>query len=301
MKNNQEKSNRLAADYFELLVAQGISDWFGTGDSYISQIDGLRSDLLKKGGGQKKVTAQNEHFEKSIKQTLAYIEKFQKVHGAINKVEWVGRYFKIIKSKADVIVSFKDKSKIGLSVKSVGSGSGTLDNAGKEMSKKYFGLDISLEMKKLEKKLRKIILEKGLGEGVAKVKWTKLRDLKHKYPELVKIGKEVGLPVQKMATETSVKGFNQLSEDKKIELVEKMLGVTKEIKMIFLLVSNKNVDIKDDLDLANLMKGKLSAVLIKDKSFSIQAGGKSLIRVQSAFTNGTGLSAFCQRAFLDWK
>jgi len=80
-----------------------------------------------------------------------------------------------------------------------------------------------------------------------------------------------------------------------------MLGVNTDEKMLFLLVSGKKVTLKEDSELLTLLGGQLTALVKTSKRFSILSNGKPLIGVQSSFTNGVGLSAFCQRSFLDWK
>ena len=56
--------------------------------------------------------------------------------------------------------------------------------------------------------------------------------------------------------------------------------------------------IEDLKNKIKVMQEKLTAEKIKDKSYRILSDKKPIVRLQASFTNGIGLSAFCQRAFL---
>lgn len=105
-------------------------------------------------------------------------------------------------------------------------------------------------------------------------------------------------PVQELAVDKSVKLFNALPKKKKLAFLEEIFGIKSTKPLLSVLVEKDTPQLYWNETMRGLIEGKLVAEKIKDKSYRISADKKSLVRLQASFTNGIGLSAFCERAFL---
>lgn len=84
---NQNKSNRAAADYFELLVCQYICHKYKVTFSYSKDLSELLDKTLNQEDGDKKILRQNKNFKK-LKPKIIEILNFEITKkGLIKKVE----------------------------------------------------------------------------------------------------------------------------------------------------------------------------------------------------------------------
>jgi len=127
---------------------------------------------------------------------------------------------------------------------------------------------------------------------------TIIRKNKYRFPLIQEIGKKYGLVVQKIAIKRSVENFNKFSPKRKMDFIEYILGL-KEIKpLINTGVEGNKPYLYWNEKFNRILEQKLNAKTVDGKGYYIMAGEKPIIRIQANFTNGIGLSAFCERAFL---
>ena len=204
VNKNIEKSNRAKADLFELLITQGLINYFRLQINYLKQVTDLKTNLMNFPDGDKRINEQERKAKNLLPNIIKLLKRKVKSQGEIVGVIWIGRNFVKTQSLADIKIDFNDKSSLGISLKSVWVGTGT---------QKY---------------------------------------------------------------------------DKQAELLT-------------IVASKNNIISYSNEKYAPFVSGEVNirAKKVKDKSYCILINDNPILRLQSSFTNGVGLSAFCQRAFLD--
>ncbi len=104
--------------------------------------------------------------------------------------------------------------------------------------------------------------------------------------------------MQELAVDKSVELFNALPKEKRLAFLEQIVGIKSTKPVLNVLVEKDNPRLSWNETMRGLIEGELVAEKIKDKSYRILADKNPIIRLQASFTNGIGLSAFCERAFL---
>ena len=127
-----------------------------------------------------------------------------------------------------------------------------------------------------------------------------IKDSKYQYPKIQEFARKLAEPIQRKATRESVWHFNRLPLKDKINFLKILLGYDKKLELLTIIVSQKDILSYSNDKYDSLVTGKVNveAKAIKSKSYGIFINGNLVLRVQSSFTNGVGLSPFCQRAFL---
>lgn len=125
-----------------------------------------------------------------------------------------------------------------------------------------------------------------------------IKDSKYRFPIIKKIGKRHAIPVQKLSIDESVRLFNSLPEKRRSGVLEEIFGVKTDKPILNAYVEGNSSKIYWDEVIRVLVNGKMVAEKLQDKSYRILVNKKPIVRLQASFTNGVGLSAFCERAFL---
>lgn len=294
-----KKSSRSKADFFEVLIADYLAKAFRIKKDFKKEINNL-IDLLKKfENGQ----FRTEEEQIRAKQTAIELIKFLKCENINNvkDVEWVGRQHQAQKTLSDVDLTLTNKEVIGVSLKSTRIGLGTQKNLGYRTLKEHLLLNIDKEIEKMWEKIRldlgkrggKLKLLANAARGVIKNK-------KRKYPEIEKIGKKYGHPVQVKSVKQSIKNFNNLGQEKKSAFVKLIFGLEEDKRRLLNAVTQKNKTSIYWNEVCNsIVSGKgLHVRKLKNVSYGIHSNNKLILMLQASFTNGIGISAYCQRAFL---
>ena len=302
VNKNIEKSNRAKADLFELLITQGLINYFRLQINYLKQVTDLKTNLMNFPDGDKRINEQERKAKNLLPNIIKLLKRKVKSQGEIVGVIWIGRNFVKTQSLADIKIDFNDKSSLGISLKSVGVGTGTQKNVGYKTLKDYLGIDLDKNLKTMWVKIKEALNKLGGNYTVlAKLSHSEIKKNNYQYKKIQKIGKKYGLPVQKMATDESVKKFNNLPLSSKLNFLKFLLGYDKQAELLTIVASKNNIISYSNEKYAPFVSGEVNirAKKVKDKSYCILINDNPILRLQSSFTNGVGLSAFCQRAFLD--
>ena len=127
-----------------------------------------------------------------------------------------------------------------------------------------------------------------------------IKNKKRKYPVIKKIGKKYGHSVQVKSVKQSIKNFNNLGQEEKSAFVKLIFGLEEDKRRLLNTVTQKNkTSIYWNEVYNSIISGKgLLARKLKNVSYGIYSNNKLILRLQASFTNGIGISAYCQRAFL---
>jgi len=301
MKKNIEKSSRAKADFFELLICQGLINYFRLPRNYTEEIKALRKTLSTFPDGKLRIKDQEEKAKRLLPHIGNLLKRKSKTQGQIKEILWIGRAFRANKTLADVKVIFGNNDSIGISLKSVGVGTGTQKNIGYKSVKECLQVDLDKELKNMWLKIRTTLMKMG-GEysKISALSQKAIKDSKYQYPKIQEFARKLAEPIQRKATRESVWHFNRLPLKDKINFLKILLGYDKKLELLTIIVSQKDIlsYSNDKYDSLVTGKVKVEAKAIKSKSYGIFINGNLVLRVQSSFTNGVGLSPFCQRAFL---
>lgn len=301
VEDSKKKSSRSKADLFEVLVAIGLSDVYKLKKDKLEKIkQELESIISKFPNGEKRT---EEQYKRASILIPALIEKLNSdiipTHGGIKTINWIGRRWQEEETLSDLDLTFDSDFVMGVSLKSTRQGLGTQKNLGYEKLKQLLGLDIDKELKEVWANIRRDLSNAG-GE-LAKISAKsqgEIKNAKYRFPVIQKIGKRYGTPVQELAIDKSVKLFNTLPKKKRLAFLEEIFGIKSTKPLLSVLVEKDTPQLYWNETMRSLIEGELVAEKIKDKSYRILADKKPLVRLQASFTNGIGLSAFCERAFL---
>jgi hypothetical protein len=294
--DGSEKSSRSKADYFEVLIAEHIARHYDLGVNFRKEIKELKINVLIFKDGNERIEEQ----EKKASKTAEKIIKFFKENsvGKIKHVEWIGRLHQSEETLSDVNVNTDEDEVIGISLKSIRIGTGTQKNLGKETVKTYLSIDIEDALDEMWKKIRQELVKNGL-KDISVLGKTKVKNAKYKHPIISTLGKKFGLPIQRMAVEQSVKNFNSLPLEKKQEFLRLIYGFKDMRRLLNVYARDNGIDLYWNEKYSEISNSHdLEAQRISDKAYCLKHNGAAVLRVQSSFTNGIGISPFCQRAFL---
>jgi len=146
--NGSEKSSRSKADYFELLVAEKLRLKFGLETSFQPLINEIRNEIISKyRDGEQRVVEQENRARKVFQPLVNFLTK--EGITKVRKVDWIGRNHQTRHTLSDVDLTLTSTEVIGISLKSVRVGSGTLKNMGYRTVKKYLGLNIDNDLRRM--------------------------------------------------------------------------------------------------------------------------------------------------------
>ncbi len=297
---SRQKSSRSKADLFELLLVVELNRYYKLPyqDSEI-EIKKLISKIMDFKDGSVRIEEQKDRVKFLLPFLVKELDKLIIVNGKPIEVRWIGRKWQTNKTLSDINIKFLSGKNIGISTKSTRSGKGTQKNIGLKELKEYLGLNIDKELTNMKNKIiSKVAIQNKELKAITKKGMTFIKNNKYKFPIIQKIGKEFGIPLQQLAVKESVKLFNQLTPNKKKAFINFILGVRKEEFLLNAFASGKQIHIYWNISLSALVGGNLKAVNEGDRGYHIASNNKKIIRIQVNFTNGIGISAFCERAFL---
>jgi len=291
MKNRKVKSNRAQADYFELLVCQYICHLYKVTFSYSEDLAKLSNKILVLPDGKERLKLQNDNFIKiqpKIKEILDY-EIGQK--GKVIKVIWVGRNL-LIETTSDVDAKHINKQRTRFSIKSIANtGTGTLKNLGARQIEKFLGVDFSQQYEEMWQKLRNYLSDHENPQE-------KLKKKVQRNQKLLKWATENGRKYQIELNELCFNAFNSLSTKKKIDFLNFITDCNDD-DLYVIIVNSVDVIIYKPIEkkLKVIKSIKARKDKLTDVGYAIYIDGKATYRVQTNYTNGIGISAYCQRIF----
>lgn len=300
-ENSKRKSSRSKADLFEVLVAIGLNDVYKLKKDKLERDKRqLESIISKFANGERRTV---EQYQRAGILVPALVEKLKAdvipTQGNIRTIDWVGRNWREEETLSDLDLTLDSGSLMGISLKSTRRGLGTQKNLGYDKLKQHLGLNIDKELRNMWKKVRRDLYEAG--GKLAKISTKsqdEIKNTKYRFPIIKKIGKRYGTPVQVLAIDKSVELFNTLPKEKKLAFLEEILGIKSTKPVLNALVVSDTPKLYWNKIMRDLVAGELIAKKIRSKSYGILADEKPIVRLQASFTNGIGLSAFCERAFL---
>ena len=297
---SRQKSSRSKADFFELLLAVELNRYYKLPYQDLEiEIKKLISKIMDFKDGSVRIEEQKDRVKFLLPFLVKELDKLIIINGKPIEVRWVGRKWQTNKTLSDINIKFLSGKNIGISTKSTRSGKGTQKNIGLKELKGYLGLNIDKELTNMKNKIiSKVAIRNKELKAIAKKGMTFIKNNKYKFPIIQKIGKEFGIPLQQLAVKQSVKLFNQLTPNKKKAFINFILGVRKEEFLLNAFASGKQIHIYWNISLSVLVGDNLKAVNEGDRGYHIASNNKKIIRIQVNFTNGIGISAFCERAFL---
>ena len=301
VEDSMRKSSRSKADLFEILVAIGLCDVYKLKkDNLLRLRHELESKISKFSNGE---TRTEEQYKRSGILTPALVEKLESdiipTHGNVISIDWIGRRWQEEETLSDLYLTFDSGFSMGIALKSTRQGLGTQKNLGYEKLKKLLGLNIDKELTEMWGKIRQDLSNsKGELSKISTKSQNEIKNAKYRFSIIQKIGKIHGILVQELAVDKSVKLFNALPKNKRLIFLEEIFGIKSAKPVLNALAERDSPQLYWNETIKGLIEGELTAEKIKEKSYRILADKKPIVRLQASFTNGIGLSAFCQRAFL---
>jgi len=301
VEDSKRKSSRSKADLFEVLVAIELSNIYKLKkDKFEKAKQELENIISKFPDGEKRI---EEQYKRAKILTPTLVEKLNSeivpIHGKLKAIDWVGRRWQEEETLSDLDLTFDSDFLIGVSLKSTRQGLGTQKNLGYEKLKAFLGLDIDKELDGMWENIRRELSRAG-GElaKISSKSQGEIKNTKYRFPIIQKIGRRYGVPVQELAIDKSVELFNALPKEKRLAFLEEIFGIKSTKLVLNVLVEKDSPRLSWNETMRGLIEGELVAEKIKNKSYRILADKNPIIRLQASFTNGIGLSAFCERAFL---
>lgn len=287
---NSSKDNRGAADYGELTLIKNLCAYAGIDFSYKKELKAQQDKLLNKPQGKLKKSQQDRVSKLLLKGCLQAIQKtFTKCD--IKDVRWVGRQKK--NSTEDVLV-VTNKGCVLISLKVTQKGSGTLKNLGAR-SLKSIGVDLSSAKEAMyEAVLKKASRQYSFKSGI--------RDLKEKSRtnnSIVLMADEVSREHIEAMNTKIFKAMKALKDkDLRSFIQDRIMGGKKSVWAVF--VNGDTLEVYNQTKALEIKSTDVVEVKASsDVGLKIHKNGKPWIRANTCCTNGKGLSAVCQRYFLE--
>jgi hypothetical protein len=299
---SRKKSSRSKADLFEILIAIKLREKFKLKKEDLEvELIKIKKHINKNSYKDEdvRIKEQTERAEITSSFLAKKVVEISIKNGQPIKIDWVGRKWQDEGSVSDIDITFKNGYMMGFSIKSTRNGFGTQRNIGKATSIIYLNLDIDKELKQMTFQLRKELYKQNniKLKKLSSASLSAIKEGKYKFSIIGKFGKELGGKVQNKAVNQSVEQFNVLSSQKKQKFINYLFGLESKPIMNVICVG-KAIYFCENIVFDNLMRSDFLAIKSGNKGFNISSDGKILLRIQVCFTNGIGLSAFCERAFL---
>lgn len=297
--NGLEKSSRSKADFFEVLIARGLARNYNIDKDFSKRITILKMIISKFENGYYRIEEQEQRANKAVKELTDFLTK-EGINN-IKDVEWIGRYHQTEHTLSDIDITLNDNSKIGISLKTVRTGMGTQKNLGYKTLKKYLSINIDKELADMWNNVREGLKKTGDSKlkSISYLPKIEIRKRKRIYPIIEKIGKKYGHPVQIESVKQSINKFNALTDNEKSNFMKLIFGFEDKKRLLNVIAQKDKVIIYWNNEYDSIILGKgLEAKNIGDVSYGIYTNNSLIIRLQASFTNGIGISPYCQRAFL---
>lgn len=302
LQDSKKKSSRFKADLFEVLLAIGLCKYYGLNTDLLEKERvSLDVELSKYLNGNKRSDEQRLRRDILLPMLILEIDKnLVPKFGKPFDIQWVGREWQVRKSISDIDIKFKSNITTGIALKSTRTGMGTQKNLGTESLKRFLDFNLTMEIKNMWQMIRAdLVKREEILKKLSKESKTVMRKNKYRYPIIQEIGKKYGGSVQRKGVEKSVKCFNKLSKNRKLNFIEYILGIGESKFLLNARVTGTTPHLYWNESFNKLLRGKLAAKMEKDgKGYHITVDEEPILRIQANFTNGIGLSPFCERVFL---
>ena len=301
VEDSKRKSSRSKADLFEVLVAIGLLNAYNLRkDELEKEKNNLENKISNFLDGETRIDEQHRRVNILVPVLVEKLNsEIAPIHGRVIAVSWIGRRWQEEETLSDLVIAFDSGFSIGISLKSTRQGKGTQKNIGYKKLKQLLSLNIDKELMGMWEEIRRDLSRKGgrlakIAEGGQ----SKIKTAKYDFPIIQEIGKKYGNPVQELSIDKSIILFNGLSKNKKLVFLKEIFGIESTRPKLNATIEGKIPQLYWNKIIQGLLNGELVAKKLKSKSYYILAEGKPLVRLQASFTNGIGISAFCERAFL---
>lgn len=301
IEDSKRKSSRSKADLFEVLIAIELTKYYGLDTNSLKRENNkLEQEISKFVNGERRTEEQYKRARILIPCLIKKLDtEIVPIYGKPSEIKWIGRKWQKEETTSDIDIVFKSGDSIGISLKSTRHGKGTQKNIGYAKLRQLLGIDINRELNEMWNMIRKDISERGGNLlKIAQKSHSEIKEAKYKYPAIQEIGNKRGLLIQKLAVDQSVILFNKLSKKHKLIFLEGIFETGTIKQLLNALVEDEIPKLYWNEIAQDFLRGNLLAEKLTDKSYHIVANGRPILRLQASFTNGIGLSAFCERAFL---
>lgn len=298
--NGTEKSSRSKADYFEVLVADKLARHYKVGKNFQREVAELEEGIkVAFVDGEYRILEQRRRATDTSEKLIDFLMREGIIK--IKDVEWVGRYHQTKHTLSDVDLILDNDEKIGISLKSVGSGLGTQKNLGYDSLASYLSLNIDEDLANMWNNIRRDLKKSASIEIRALAEKSKATIYRHKrdYPVIKESGRRWGYIVQVESVKQSVENFNKLTANKRSEFLKAIFGTKDTRRLLNVIAQPEEVKIYWNKIYDSIISGEgCEARKITDIGYGIYINNKRILTIQTCFTNGVGISPYCQRAFL---
>jgi len=298
--NGMEKSSRSKADYFEVLIADKLAKHYKVGKNFQREVAELEEEIaLAFVDGEHRIFEQKGRAKNTSEKLINFL--MEEGITKIKDVEWIGRYHQTKHTLSDVDLILDNNEKIGVSLKSVGSGLGTQKNLGYDSMATYLSLNIDKDLANMWNNIRRDLKKSTNPKVKALAERPKTTIYRHKrdYPVIKEIGRLWGHIVQVESVKQSVKIFNKLTADKRGEFLKVIFGTKDTRRLLNVIAQPEEIKIYWNKIYDSIISGEgCEARKITDVGYGIYISNKRILTIQTCFTNGVGISSYCQRAFL---
>lgn len=296
--HNEEKSNRSASDFFELLLTEYICSEYWLTFSYVTDLSEVIAKLESLSNGQQRIFLQNNNFLK-IKPKVKEIIDFEIASKwEVIKVIWTWRDL-TIKTTSDVDAKHISEKLTRFSVKSISwDWLWTLKNVWMRGFKKLYWFDPKPDYEEMWMKLKRYLISQWI--NVNNKSQTDIKDICNANPKLLEWANNNSRPYQRKFNELACNWFNALSNEKKKEYIS-YISDSNDPDLYVIIVNESQYEpiiykpINEyQREEDNIIEWRLNS----DAEFLIYVDNMPLYRVSTNCTNWLWISAFCQRIFI---
>lgn len=296
--HNEEKSNRSASDFFELLLTEYICSEYWLTFSYVADLSEVIAKLESLSNGQQRIFLQNNNFLKIKPKVKEIIDSEITSKWDVIKVIWTWRDL-TIKTTSDVDAKHTSEKLTRFSVKSISwDWLWTLKNVWMRGFKKLYWFDPKPDYEEMWIKLKRYLISQWI--NVNNKSKTDIKNICNANPKLLERANNNSRPYQRKFNELACNWFNALSNEKKKEYIS-YISDSNDPDLYVIIVNESQYEPiiykpineyqrKED----NVIEWRLNS----DAEFLIYVDNMPLYRVSTNCTNWLWISAFCQRIFI---
>ena len=296
--HNEEKSNRSASDYFELLLTQYICSEYWLTFSYSSDLSDVMDKLLSLSNAQERIALQNNNFRKIKSKVKEIIESEIISKWKIIQVIWTWRHLEI-QTTSDVDVKHILGKLTRFSVKSISwDGFWTLKNVWMWRFKEFYGFDPIPDYNQMWEDLREYLTARW--ERCWNLSNEEIKNMCNNNPLYKSWANGNSRKYQSKFNMLSCEWFNGLSNENKKKLINYMSD-SNDPDLYVIIVNEAQFEpliykpinqYRYESD--NVIEWRINS----DKEFVIYVDNIPLYRVSTNCTNWLWISPFCQRVFI---
>lgn len=296
--HNEEKSNRSASDYFELLLTQYICSEYWLTFSYSNDLSDVMDKLLSLSNAKERIALQNNNFIK-IKSKVKEIIDFEiTIKWQVIQVIWTWRHLEI-KTTSDVDAKHISQRLTRFSVKSIsGDWFWTLKNVWMWRFEEFYGFDPIPDYNQMWKDLREYLT--ACWERCWSLTNEEIKNMCNNNPLYRSWANDNSRKYQKKFNKLSCEWFNNLTNEDKKKLINYMSD-SNDPDLYVIIVNESQFEPliykpinEHRYGEDNVMEWRINS----DKEFVIYVDNTPLYRVSTNCTNWLWMSPFCQRVFI---